>query len=99
MASDCSGSLVSVYSSPLEMNAEFVKTMLADASIPCSVENSNGPFPGISASPREVFVAAEHVAAARRIIADFEARQRESLSEMEQMCQDGSYASQANKPR
>jgi hypothetical protein len=74
-------SLVSVYSSPLKFDADFVKSMLADESIPSSVENSTAPFPGISASPCEVFVAAEHESAARQIITDFEARRRQTAEQ------------------
>lgn len=86
-------SLVAVYSSPLEFDAEFVKSMLADESIPSSVENSNAPFPGISASPCVVFVAAEYETAARKIIADFEARRQENDVE------DESASNDLNKPR
>ena len=74
MSSNVPPSLISVYSTPLEFDAEIVKAMLAEDDIPSSVQNANAPFPGIVAVPCEVFVALEHEAAARALIEAHEAR-------------------------
>ena len=74
MSSNVPPSLISVYSTPLEFDAEIVKAMLAEEDIPSSVENANAPFPGIGAVPCEIFVAVEHEAAARALIEVHEAR-------------------------
>lgn len=75
MSSNASTSLVSVYSTPFEFDAEIVKAMLADEDIPSSIENANAPFPGIGVVPCEVFVSAEHEAVARTLIKEHEIRQ------------------------
>lgn len=72
--------LISVYSTPLEYEAEMVKAMLADEEISSTVENANGPFPGLGAAPCEVLVAAENEAAARRLIEEHEARHRDRVA-------------------
>jgi hypothetical protein len=69
-------SLVSVYSTPLAFDAEMVKAMLADEEIPGTVENSSGPFPGLSTIPCEVLVGVEHEVMARELIAEHEERHR-----------------------
>jgi hypothetical protein len=74
-----SGSLVSVYSTPVEFDAGLVKAMLADEDIPSTVENANGPFPGVTALPCEVFVAVEYEQRARQLVAEHEARHRERV--------------------
>ena len=45
MTNHPTGSLVTVYSTPLSFDAGLVKAMLAEQGIPCSVEDANGPFP------------------------------------------------------
>ena len=42
--------------------------------------NENSPFPGISASPCQVFVAVEHEQFARQLVEEHEARHRERLA-------------------
>ena len=69
-------SLVTVYSTPVEFDAEIVKAMLADIDIPSTVENANAPFPGIGASPCQVMVSSEHEAEARKLVEEHEARLR-----------------------
>lgn len=76
MSTNQPGSLVTVYSTPVEFDAEIVKAMLADVEIPSSVENANGPFPGIAAVPCQVMVPAEHEAAARKLVEEHEERLR-----------------------
>lgn len=85
MSMNAPTSLVSVYSTPLEFDAEIVKAMLADEDIPSSVENANAPFPGIGAVPCEVFVAAKYEEAARALVQEYEARQanREEMEDSE----------------
>ncbi|HEY0982840.1 putative signal transducing protein [Schlesneria sp.] len=86
MSTDSSESLVSVYSTPQAFDAALVKAMLADAGIAGSVEDANGPFPGISAVPCHVYVPAEYEAEARALIAEHEATHRERVeSEFEEV--------------
>jgi hypothetical protein len=70
---------VSVYSTPLEFDAGLVRAMLSDEEIPSTVENANGPFPGISAAPCEVLVSVEHETRARQLVAEHEAKHRERV--------------------
>ena len=79
VSSDLPESFVAVYSTPLEFDAGLVKAMLADEEIPSTVENANGPFPGISAAPCQVLVSAEHEVRARELVAEHEARHRERV--------------------
>ena len=79
MTTDSSDSLVSVYTTPVAFDAELVKAMLADEGISGSVENSSGPFPGITAIPCQVFVPTEHEVRARALIAEHEAQHRERV--------------------
>ena len=72
-------SLITVYSTPLAFDAELVKAMLADEEIPSFVEESNAPFPGLSATPCHVLIAAEHETRARQLIEEHEARHRERV--------------------
>ena len=77
MSSNDPDSLVSVYTTPLEFDASLVKAMLADEDIPSSVENANGPFPGLTGIPCQVLVMAEYEERARELVAEHEARHRE----------------------
>ena len=79
MAIDLSESLVSVYSTPVAFDAELVKSMLADEDIPSTVENSSGPFPGLSVVPCEVYVTKENENFARRLIEEHEAQHQERV--------------------
>ena len=79
MATNFPESLVTVYSTPLAFDAELVKAMLADEEIPSSVEDANGPFPGLSGIPCHVLVGIEHEPLARQLIEQHEARHRERV--------------------
>ena len=83
MTSNRAEELVSVYTSPIQFQAEMVRAMLADEEITATVENSQGPFPGLSAVPCEVFVAVEKEAVARQLIEEHEARLRERAAQEE----------------
>lgn len=79
MSTDSAESLISVYSTPIAFDAELVKAMLADEGIVSSVEDSNGPFPGIAAVPCHVLVSSVNEAQARALIAEHEAQHRERV--------------------
>jgi hypothetical protein len=79
MIAESSKTLVHVYSTPIEFDAELVKAMLADEGIPSYVEDSNGPFPGLSGIPCHVQVAIEHELLARQLIEEHEERHRERV--------------------
>ena len=84
MTNHPSDSLVTVYSTPVSFDAGLVKAMLAEQDIPCSVEDANGPFPGLAAVPCHILVAAEYESLARKLIEEHEAEhlkrvERESL--------------------
>ncbi len=83
MTGKVSESLVLVYSTPVEFEAELMKAMLSSAGIPSVVENSNGPFPGLSATPVDLFVAAEYESLARQLIQHQESKHRERLTREE----------------
>ena len=79
MTSHSPESLVTVYSTPLAFDAELVKAMLADEGIHSSVEDTNGPFPGLSGIPCHVLVGTEHETRARELIEQHEAQHRERI--------------------
>ena len=81
MDSNVRGSLVLVYTSPSAFEADVVKAMLADENISSSVENENGPFPGLNATPCKVYVTSEHEAVAKKLIAVHETQYRNRLAE------------------
>ena len=79
MTAESSKTLVNVYSTPIEFDAELVKAMLSDEGIPSYVEDANGPFPGLSGIPCHVQVAIEHELLARQLIEEHEERHRERV--------------------
>ena len=79
MTTDSSKTLVNIYSTPIEFDAELVKAMLADEGIPSYVDDANGPFPGLSGIPCHVMVAVEHELFARQLIEQHEERHRERV--------------------
>ena len=83
MTSNRAEELVSVYASPIQFQAEMVRAMLADEEITATVENSQGPFPGLSAVPCEVFVPVDKEVIARQLIEEHEARLRERVAQEE----------------
>lgn len=70
-------SMVSIYSTPVEFDAEIVKAMLLDEDIPSSIENANSPFPGVPAVACQVLVSAEHEVTARRLVEEHAERLRD----------------------
>ena len=70
---------VTVYSSPVEFNAELVKSMLADEEIPSNIDNTNSVFPGVPAVSCHVLVPVQHESRARELVAEHEARHQARL--------------------
>ncbi len=79
MTADSSKTLVNVYSTPIEFDAELVKAMLADEGIPSYIDDANGPFPGLSGIPCHIHVAIEHELLARQLIEEHEERHRQRV--------------------
>lgn len=90
-------SLVSVYSTPVAFDAELVKSMLADEDIPSTVENSSGPFPGLTATPCQVFVTKENENFARRLVEEHEAQRAERVERESDLADTAEYEAEGDE--
>jgi hypothetical protein len=72
-------SLISVYTSPLAVDAELVRNMLVTKGVRATVMPSNGPFSGLLVAPSEVLVWQNDEARARTLIEQAETRHHERV--------------------